>query len=376
MVLFKMALPERDDEVEGIAEADQGAVATRTASGVSGWDWEGDADYGDTRGLIWIIVANMTRRTLLAAAAVNPLLTLAAVPDVPIIDTHIHLFDTKRPGGIPWPPKDDAVRYKQALPDRYVALTQKLGIVGAIEVECSPLIADNQWVLDVEAKAPVMVGMVGHLEPGDAGFRAEFERLRKNPLYLGIRYGNLWGRELGTELKKPEFVAGLKELAAAKMILDSANPNLKLLGELRQASDLVPDLRIMIDHLPGMVMPTDKAGLAQYEEVMRSLSGRKQVYVKVSAVLKKKDGAVITDGAYYRPKLDEMWQRFGEDRVVFGSDWPNSDGLGTYEQVLTVVKDYVGTKGRGIAEKYFYKNSLAAYRWKGRVPAQLALSGK
>lgn len=304
------------------------------------------------------------------------MLTQAAVPEVPIIDTHIHLFDTQRPGGIPWPPKDDAVRYKQALPNRYVALTQKLGIVGAIEVECSPLLEDNQWVLDVEAKAPVMVGMIGNLQPADAGFRAEFERLRKNPLYLGIRYGNLWGRDLGTELKKPEFVAGLKELAAAKMILDSANPNVKLLQDLRHASDLVPDLRIMIDHLPGMVMPTDKAGLGQYEEVMRSLSGRKQVYVKVSAVLKKKDGAVITDGAFYRPKLDEMWQRFGEDRVVFGSDWPNSDGLGSYEQVLTVVKDYVGTKGRGIAEKYFYKNSIAAYRWKGRVPAQIALSGK
>ena len=85
---------------------------------------------------------------------------------------------------------------------------------------------------------------------------------------------------------------------------------------------------------------------------------------------------MISDGAYYRPKLDEMWQRFGEDRVVFGSDWPNSDGLGTYEQVLTVVRDYVGTRGRGAAEKYFYKNSLAAYRWKGRTAAQLALSGK
>ena len=95
----------------------------------------------------------MTRRTLLAAAAVNPLSTLAAVPDVPIIDTHIHLFDPRRPKGIPWPPKDDVIRYKPALPERFVALTSKLGIVGAIEVECSPLIEDNQWVLDVAVLA-------------------------------------------------------------------------------------------------------------------------------------------------------------------------------------------------------------------------------
>jgi predicted TIM-barrel fold metal-dependent hydrolase len=68
-----------------------------------------------------------------------------------------------------------------------------------------------------------------------------------------------------------------------------------------------------------------------------------------------------------------MWQRFGEDRVVFGSDWPNSDGFGTYEQVLTVVKEYVATKPRTVAEKYFYKNSLAAYRWKPRTAAQKRL---
>jgi len=34
----------------------------------------------------------------------------SAVPIiVPIIDTHIHLFDPTRTGGVPWPPKDDAV---------------------------------------------------------------------------------------------------------------------------------------------------------------------------------------------------------------------------------------------------------------------------
>jgi len=302
----------------------------------------------------------MTRRTLLAAAT-------APASDVPILDTHIHLFDPNRPKGIPWPPKDDKVRYKPALPPRYIDLTKNLGVAGAIELECSPWIEDNQWVLDVSAPAPIMVGMIGNLPPGDKSFRSEFNRLRKNPLFLGIRYGNIWGYDIGNELGKPEFIAGLKELAKAGMILDSANPNLKLLTDLRRASDLVPDLRIMIDHLPGM------EGLDKADAVLKDLSARKQIYVKVSAVLKKKNGATITDAAYYKPVLDEMWQRFGEDRVVYGSDWPNSDGLGTYEQVLTVVRNYVSTKPRQIAEKYFYKNSIAAYRWKPRTAAQKKL---
>ena len=47
---------------------------------------------------------------------------------IPIIDTHIHLFDPTRTGGVPWPPKDDEVIYKPALPSRYEQLTQTLGV--------------------------------------------------------------------------------------------------------------------------------------------------------------------------------------------------------------------------------------------------------
>ncbi len=302
----------------------------------------------------------MTRRTLLAAA-------MAPATEIPIIDTHIHLFDPTRPKGIPWPPKEDKVRYKTALPPRYIDLTSKLGVVGAIELECSPWLEDNQWVLDVCAPAPIMVGMVGNIPPGDKNFRTELDKLRKNSLYLGIRYGNIWGYDIGNELGKPEFIAGLKELAKNGMIMDSANPNKKLLEDLRRASDLVPDLRIMIDHLPGM------EEISKADAVLRDLSARKQIYVKVSSVLKIKNTSGKPNSVFYKPVLDEMWQRFGEDRVVFGSDWPNSDGFGTYEQVLTVVKDYVSTKPRAVAEKYFYKNSLAAYRWKPRTAAQKKL---
>ncbi len=305
----------------------------------------------------------MTRRAILGSA----MTAAGAMGDVPILDTHIHLFDPRRAQGVPWPPKEDAVRYKPALPARFVALTKKLGVVGAIELECSPWPEDNQWVLEVEAKAPVMVGMVGNLPPGEEKFASELDRYAKNPLFLGIRYGNLWGNDLGKELGRPEFVAGLRELARRGMILDSANPNGKLLEDLRRASDLAPDLRIMIDHLPGM------ADLNKADAVLRDLAARKQIYVKVSAVLKKKEGVTIRDGAFYKPVLDEMWERFGEDRVVYGSDWPNSDGLGTYEQVLGVVREYVAGKGRVAAEKYFYRNSIAAYRWKARTAAQKRL---
>ena len=115
------------------------------------------------------IIPNVLRRTFLAAAGVAAAAPLAA--GIPIIDTHIHLFDPKRPQGVPWPGKDNAVLYQPALPDRYRKLTGSLGITGAIEVEASPWLEDNQWVLDVAAKDTIIVGTVGDLEPGQAGIR-------------------------------------------------------------------------------------------------------------------------------------------------------------------------------------------------------------
>ena len=148
----------------------------------------------------------------------------------PIIDTHIHLFDPARPQGVPWPEKTNQVLYKPAMPDRYRSIAAPLGITGAIVVEASPWLEDNQWVLDVAAKNPIVVGVVGNLEPGKPEFGKQLERFHRNSLFRGIRYGNLWDRNLAAEIAKPQFIADLKLLSKAGLSLDTANPNPELLG--------------------------------------------------------------------------------------------------------------------------------------------------
>jgi L-fuconolactonase len=279
---------------------------------------------------------------------------LAGAVSIPIIDTHIHLFDTARPEGVPWPDRNDAVLYKPALPGRYRKVTQGLGIVGAIEIECSPRLEDNQWVLDAAAKDPIIVGTIGDLEPGHTQFRAQLERFARNPLFRGIRYGNLWGRDLGTELEKPEFIAGLKALAEGGLVLDTANPTAALMADVARLTDRVPNLRVVLDHLPQLDPSTANLG---------ELGKRPQIYVKVSGVLRRVSGRVPLDTNFYRNRLDEIWNIFGPDRLIYGSDWPNSDSLGTYPQVLKIVEEYFHAKGTAAAERYFWKNSIAAYGW-------------
>ena len=104
---------------------------------------------------------------------------------IPILDAHIHLFDTSRPGGVPWPEKSDPILYKPALPERYAMVAKPLGVVGAIAIEASPLASDNDWVLGVAERNPLIVGMVGDLIPGSPSYLRELERLHAESSFPG-----------------------------------------------------------------------------------------------------------------------------------------------------------------------------------------------
>ncbi len=304
----------------------------------------------------------MHRREFLAAPAGA---LLAAAPAFPIADTHIHLFDTGRPQGVPWPPKDSPI-HKPALPERYRAIAAPLGVSAAIKVECSPWFEDNQWALDAAAMDPIIVGVVGNLEPDHPEFARQLDRFSKNPLFLGIRYGYLWGRNLRQALGRPGFVTGLKALAAAGLVLDTANPSTALLADILRLTDLVPVQRVVIDHLPRLALPEAPAGRAECEANLRELAKRPRVWVKVSGVPRRIGDRVPTDLASYRSTLDTIWETFGPDRLLYGSDWPNSDLWADYATGFRIVREYFAEKGRAAEEKYFAGNSLAAYRWKKR----------
>ncbi|MDQ6700474.1 MAG: amidohydrolase family protein [Acidobacteriota bacterium] len=317
----------------------------------------------------------MNRRAFLeTAAGMACMEATAQAASIPIIDTHIHLFDPTRPEGVPWPDKTNAVLYRPALPDRYRKIAVPLGVVGAIEVEASPLLEDNQWVLDIAAKDKIVVGTVGDLEPGKADFRKQLARFHANPLFLGIRYGNLWGRNLSARVAEPGFISDLKALAEAGLSLDTANQNAELLAAVVRVTDGVPKLRVIIDHLPQFQPPTEAGALKNYRTMLREIGKRPQVYVKISEVLRRVDGRVPEDMSFYRARLDELFDIFGQDRVLFGSDWPNSDTWAPYPKVLNVVREYFTGKGQAIAEKYFWKNSVAAYRWVKREVNQPGLA--
>jgi len=312
-------------------------------------------------------MSDLSRRAFLGAAAGSAVDPLAPVP---IIDCHIHLFDQTRPQGAPY--SGPAENKEPALPPRYRRLASPLGIVGAIAVEASPWIEDNLWLLEAEGNDPMMVGAIGNLRPEWPEFGEYLDRFRKNRLFLGIRYGNLWGYDLAKQISNSLFIEGLKLLQQAGLVLDTANPTPTLIEAVIRVNDKVPGLRIVIDHLPAMLWRVDSKGRADVEASLRELAKRPAVYIKVSELMRMEGGKPALDPALYRPVLDYLFHTFGEDKLIFGSDWPNGTAMDNLAAIVKIVQDYFTGKGRQAAEKYFWKNSAAAYRWVRRDAGQPA----
>ncbi len=312
-------------------------------------------------------MGGLHRRAFLSCAAGAALAAKAQSP-IPIVDCHIHLFDQTRPQGAPYSAAPG--NKEPALPARYRKLAAPLGIVGAIEVEASPWIEDNLWVLEVEEKDPMMVGMIGNLQPDKPEFKEYLDRYHRNKLFLGIRYGNLWGYNLASQVANPAFIEGLKLMQQAGLAMDTANPRQDLIEAVIRLNDRIPGLRIIVDHLPSMMWRLDAGTRTAVEGNLRELAKRPTVYIKVSEVLRVVDGKASTDPALYKPLLDQIFETFGEDKLIFGSDWPNAAAVDNLPAIVRIVRDYFQTKGRAAAEKYFWKNSVAAYQWIRRDPSQ------
>ena len=297
----------------------------------------------------------------IAAASILPRRIFAKeTPKLKIIDSHTHFFDPTRPEGVPWPGKNDKRLYRPVLPDEFKRLSQPLGVVGTVVVEASPWVEDNQWLLDLAAKEPFLLGIVGRLDTASNDFEKHLRRFARNPLYRGIRIGH---GELKAGLKQgKEFVERCKLLIDHNLELD-VNGGPDMPADVARLAAQLPKLRIVINHCANLRIDGREPS-GKWRDAMQAAAKHPKVFCKVSALVEQtSEKPAPREVEYYRPVLDRLWTLFGEDRLIFGSNWPVSDGGAPLETVVGIVHDYFTTKGKRAAAKFFYGNSQTAYQW-------------
>jgi predicted TIM-barrel fold metal-dependent hydrolase len=326
---------------------------------------------------------SLSRRTFLSGAAAAAALTALdgadaqspSVDNIPIIDAHIHLFDGNRTVGAGYM-GSQAYRAtsKTSLPSMYSPLARPVGIVGAIVVESSGFIDDNLWYLEVCGADPIMVGVSGTLNPAQPDFGQYVAHFHKDPLYRAIRSSRFYTADNGKVALNPAQVANLKLLAQADLALDTANPSMNLMQANVMLADAIPDLRIIMDHLPSFDPSADNR--QAYEAVVKEMVARTNIFVKLSEVYHPRltDGVIVKEYEPLRARLEYLFDAFGEDRVIFGSDYPNSYGVATIPEEVALMKRFFSTKSREAAEKYFWKNSARVYKWIKRADNQPSLA--
>lgn len=321
-----------------------------------------------------------TRRTFLKQAAASTLCTSAALnyaktaeakeaskkEVLDIIDCHTHFYDPSRPQGVPWPPKNTSL-YRTVLPKDLRALPKTKPLSGTVIVEASKWIEDNQWLLDIAKDDPFIVGIVGNLHPESETYQSDLKRFAANPLYRGIRVSH----------KAVEKELTAKNLKPFQLLLDhdlelDINGPPAMLTIATNLSKALPKLRIVINHIGNTAL--DKNGpQADWTEAMKVASEQENVFCKVSALVEGASrGGVKPPGEldFYRPYLDVLWNAFGDDRLIYGSNWPVSDRAADYATLQKIVLDYVAERGTEATKKFCSLNAIKAYKWidrKGRA---------
>jgi L-fuconolactonase len=234
-------------------------------------------------------------------------------------------------------------------------------VTGTVVVEASAWLEDNQWILDLAAQDPFITGFVGNLTPGTDSFPGHLKRFAANPLFRGIRIG---ADRLRQRLKDPALSEHIRLLAKNDLALDLlGGPD--MLPDVPRLAKAVPDLRMIIDHVANLRID-GKAVDRSWQEGMQAAARHPNVYCKVSGLVEgsgRADGKAPSNVEFYRPVLDSIWQAFGPDRLVYGSNWPVSERFAPCAVVQQLVNDYFSSKGQAALEKVFRDNSRNLYKW-------------
>jgi L-fuconolactonase len=134
-----------------------------------------------------------------------------------------------------------------------------------------------------------------------------------------------------------DFTRGLGMLAEFDLTYDI----LVFSRHLPAACELVerfPDQRFVLDHI---AKPAIKDGTTTpWDADIRRLVIFPNVYCKVSGMVTETDWQRWRPSDF-RPYLDTVFEAFGTQRIMFGSDWPVCTLAATYADVVAIISDYV-----------------------------------
>ena len=240
-----------------------------------------------------------------------------------MIDTHVHLWRLGQ-NGCTWPTSDLVSIYRDFTLDDLRQVVRGAGVDQVILVQSQEDDADTSWLQSL-ARDPLIAGVIGWTDFTAAETGTSIGRLASNPKLRGLR-PMVQDREANW-YDAPEFDPGFSAMTALQLVLDALIRPRHLPSLLRLARRH-PDLSIVIDHAAKPV-PSD---LDSWSEQIDLLARLPNVSCKLSGLLTELTPGTPADAV--APIVDHLWNAFGAERLIWGSDWPVLNLAGNYESWL------------------------------------------
>lgn len=286
-------------------------------------------------------------------------------PELPLVDTHQHLWDLSVVR-LPWLEGSDEnpLRKNHVMAD-YLAQAEGISIAKTVymevdvAVEYQPIEADYVLRLCESTDNPMAGAVIGG-HPDRTDFAAYLQRFLRRPGLKGVR------RVLHADQTPPgmclglDFVKGVSLLGEHGLCFDLCMRPAELTDGAKLA-EKCPKTRFVVDHCGNLGVTNPKGGLrSAWETGMKALAAQPNTVCKVS-------GIVASARPEWQPQdlaenIDFTLATFGEDRVMFASDWPVCTLRASLRQWIAALQHLTAGRSADFRRKLFHDNACAFYK--------------
>ena len=271
-----------------------------------------------------------------------------------VIDAHQHfwIFDKERDA---WITPEMSVIQKNFLPADLEPVLRTNRVDGCVAVQASQSRSETEFLLQLAEEHDFIKGVVGWVDLQAADLYDQLEKYSQFEKLRGFRHV-VQGEAEGFMLQ-PGFIKGVGQLVAFDFTYDI----LIRQDQLKEAFNFavkLPNVHFVLDHI---AKPLIKNGAMQpWATDIRELAELSNVSCKVSGMVTEADWK-SWEKADFRPYLDVVFEAFGTDRLMFGSDWPVCLVAAEYEGAKGILTDYLSMFSDGELQKVMGKNAVEFY---------------
>lgn len=272
------------------------------------------------------------------------------------IDAHQH-FWRYRPETHGWIDERMGVLKRDFLPEDLEPRLRSKGFDGCVAVQAAETLDETRFLLDLSDRHPFIRAVVGWVDLRSAQLERQLAELARHPRFKGVRH--IAQSEPDERfLVREDVLRGIAALEPFGLAYDI----LVYARQLPAAIDLVrrlPRQRFVLDHIAKPEIAARR--LSPWREQVRELAAAPNVMCKVSGMVTEADWRRWT-AADLRPYLDVVFEAFGPDRLMIGSDWPVCLLAGDYPTVIGLVEDYLAGRPGHERDKVLGGNAADFYR--------------